>query len=108
MSVGSRRQLHDLTLLLSRPPQRALRVQRWSRLRIPRRARAVVVALRGAAALRDVDNVVREVTARRVGSVVSVDARSALSDLLAVRRLRSRVAHRVRRILEIARGLQSV
>ena len=83
-------------------------MQRWSRLRIPRRARAVVAALRGVAVLRVGDNVVREVTGRRVVSVVSVDARSVLSDLLAVRNLRLRVVLRAKRILEIARELQSV
>lgn len=83
-------------------------MERWSRLRIRHRARAVVAALRGVAALRDVDNVVREVTARRVGSVVSVDARSVLSDLLAVRSHLLRVLLRAKRILEIARELQSV
>lgn len=77
-------------------------------MRIRHRARAVVAALRGVAVLRVGDNVVREVTARRVVSVVSVDARSVLSDLLAVRNLRLRVVLRAKRILEIARELQSV
>ena len=83
-------------------------MQRWSRLRIRHRARAVVAVPRGVAVLRDVDNVVREVTASRIGSVVSVDARSVLSDLLAVRSHLLRVLLRAKRILEIARGLQSV